>query len=139
MFSKKYEYVEFLLWAALDDEETKVIQSVEMYNALINILLKNKEQLFIAKLRHDTSYLFYQILLKKDFVEEISHSICGYELNRLEEININLFSKNDHFDSLLDKGLVIKRSKIDHIYHEILFSLTDSFVEYYGNSRLLKK
>lgn len=94
--------VTFIEWIALEIKGRKLSQAVEMSNALNIILEQNKDKEFIASMRHDTSYQFYQKLLQKKYIIELFHSLSidwaepnNLSLDDCEEI-VKYFPNNEN-------------------------------------------
>lgn len=138
VYAINYEYIDILLWSAIKNEY-KMIQSVEMYNAIIKLLTNNKESLYEAEMTHSTSYQFYLLLFEKGYFEEINHYINGYDLNFIQSLLLKLVSKSNNPDKLIDNRLLFCKRDRDKISHDILFTLSDSFIKSEENKRVLKK
>ena len=107
------EEIDIKDWIAIHNVENKLTQTMEMYNALKNILLKYQDYNINSILRHSTSYPFYKKLLNDGYIEE------GYDLvdlddctPELEQIRYQIFLK---YDSLEDYLKDENRDKYENI------------------------
>ena len=138
LFVNNENYIKFLEWIALDNKRN-IHQAVQMLNVFKDILIENKEKLIYANMRHDTSYAFYNSMLKKEYFEEIFHIIgvdnCnGLAPKELSTLNIDLFS----IDSFLDSDEIKKHPEyIKYLLHFVGFCVTDKFIE--REKRLIKR
>lgn len=124
---------------AIDNKDILIAQSLEMYKTIINILIQNKELCFTAEMFHFTSYQFYLIMLEKGYIEEIGRMVNGYDLKWLEKIKFRLFSEKNNFDKMVSKGLIVSNNGTDKISHDIMFMMSDKFIEKYDDENILKK
>lgn len=129
-YSESDDYVEILEWVSIIDR-SKIQQVVEMMNVLKQIFIKNKDKLFIAAMRHDTSYKMYLKMLQKGYFKEILHR-CIIDCAAPDEFYYIKYG----FDSL-EEFLASSDSNdyteyFKYILHQLRFLLTDKFVEKYG-------
>ena len=126
LYAKEYEYIYVLEWNGINDEKTKLIQSVEMYNSFINFFLNNKDYTFCGYMRQSTSYRFYEKMLNDGYFEELRNNIYnGSILNRLA--NILKIRKKD----ISNSG--ISNEELNNTFHFVVFNLTDKFINKYSS------
>lgn len=131
LYENNKEFVKFLEWVALENNEKNIHQAIQMLNVFKTILIENKEKLFYANMRHDTSYMFYKSMLDKKYFEEFFHMIgvdscLGYAPKELNDLNIDMFS----FDGVLNNEIIKNNPEyLKYIFHFIGFSVTDKFIE----------
>lgn len=135
LFEKNDEYVKFLEWVALESEEKNIHQAIQMLNVFRSILIENKDRLFYANMRHDTSYAFYTSMLEKEYFQELFHIMgvdkCdGIAPQELNDLNINMFSENS--DVIKEHPEYLK-----YILHFIGFCVTDKFIQ--REKKLMKR
>lgn len=127
--------IEIVEWLDIEDVSDKFSQTIEMMNAMKEILLSSKGRCVIAEMRHDTSYQFYKKLLDKDFVVSNHDSL---ELDPVAPSDIEkMVSDVESIYGSLDKYFLQKDRKIDpeidkYFYHYVSFGITDKFVKRYG-------
>ena len=127
--------IEIKDWVAINSVDNKFTQTMEMFNALKQILLKHKDHDIYSTLRHSTSYPFYKKFLDQGYFEE-SYDILDFddENPKLEEIKEKILSE---YDSLYDYLEDENRNKYedasvdDFIYHDVVFNVTDVFTNKY--------
>ena len=121
-------HVEILEWVALDNEN-KLKQSIEMMHTLKQILLKNKKKVFMASMRHDTSYEMYQKMLQEGFFKELSHKrvidcAAPKAMDKIEAFNdLTTLLSNDIPDEY--------KEYLKYILHHMQFMLSNKFVKKY--------
>lgn len=131
--------VEFLEWVALNNYDKRFDQALEMMRSMRSILIQNSDKRFKASMRHESSYPFYKNMLKRGYLKELSHSydidLCyGFAPERLKYLEENY----SHFDNFLKSEEARKHPEyLTFIIHDIEFTVTASFKEYY--KRLTKK
>lgn len=122
--------VTFLEWVAVDNKNCKFVQSIEMMTALKKILIQNKEKIFKASMRHDSSYQFYSKMMQRGYFEEECHTFdidncAGFAPERLKYIEddyssleafVNSFEASSHPDYL------------KYILHDVEFMVTDKLL-----------
>ena len=128
LYAQENDYIYVLEWNGINDEKTKLIQSVEMYNSFINFFLNNKECTFCGYMRQTTSYRFYEKMLNDGYFEEIRNNIYnGSFLNRLVNLLKLLVEKKD----ISNSG--ISNEDLNNTFHFVAFNLTDKFINKYSN------
>ena len=131
LYENNTEFVKFLEWVALENSEKNIHQAIQMLNVFKTILIENKEKLFYANMRHDTSYMFYKSMLDKKYFEEFFHMIgvdncMGYAPKELNDLNIDMLS----FDSVLNTEIIKNTPEyLKYIFHFIGFGVTDKFIK----------
>lgn len=123
-------------WLAIHNVPNKLIQTMEMFSAMKKILLENRNAKFFATMRHSTSYKFYQSLLTRGYLEEISsRPDIDEELPEdLEMIKNNIQEKYSSIEEYLlnsDKEQLEGIPLEDFIQHYITFKTTDKFTKKY--------
>lgn len=118
--------VSFLEWVSLDNPHLKLKQTAEMLEFFKRIFIENEDKLFVASMRHNTSYKIYSYLKNKGYFSERDHEVfvdcassIGLDLDDCEAV-INTFLVNENllFDDLLE-----------YILHGVEFSVTDKLVK----------
>ncbi len=131
LFESNENYIKFLEWVALENKEKNIHQAIHMLSVFKTILIENKDKLFYANARHDTSYLFYESMLKQDYFEELFHMMgidncMGYAPKELNDLNIDILSYKD----FLNNEILKKHPEyLKYILHFIGFCVTDKFIE----------
>lgn len=117
--------------------DNKFLQSVEMMKALKGILLDSEGRKVSCGMRHDTSYCFYESLLKRGYLEEFT-SLIGvdeylYKSRKLKSIVSGILSEYDSLDDYFLENGYDNFPKRFHklIFHEVTFGVTDKFVKQY--------
>ena len=125
--------IEITDWVAIDKVENKFTQTMEMLTALKIILLEHKHCDIYGMLRHSTSYPFYKKLIDKGFVdEEEATDVIFFDDSQpeLEKIKEEILSEYDSIEDYLKDEFRKKYEGThieDHIYHEIVFNMSDKF------------
>lgn len=133
-YSETKYYVTILEWVSFN-EQGNIKQVVEMMNALKQILITNKGKLFVADMRHDTSYKMYLKMIQDGYFKEISQrSIidCAApdEVQEIKYKYLGLFNSIEDFLSSDESNNYTEYFK--YILHHLSFVLTNKFVEKYG-------
>ena len=131
LFESNENSVKFLEWIALENVEKNIHQAIQMLHAFKTILLENKDKLFYANMRHDTSYLFYKSMLEQDYFEELFHMMgvdncLGYAPLELNDLNIDILSCETYLNN---EKLKQHPEYLKYILHFIGFSVTEKFIE----------
>ena len=122
-------YIKFLEWVAENNKDKKLTQSIEILRVFKNLLFENREKLFIANMRHDTSFLFYKSMLDRGYLNEIYHLIdidCCFN-NTPQEI-IDLKEKYKDLDLALNNK-AINEEYLKYIIHLTGFEVTEKFIK----------
>lgn len=131
-FNKEIEIQE---WLSIGNVKDKLIQTMEMFNAIKTILLDNKDKSIYATLRHSTSYKFYKLLLEKGYIKEfenrfdIADDIPEDLLTIIENIPKKYNSIEEYIDTEKEDNL---EDLPDFIYHNVDFKVSDKFIERYN-------
>ena len=126
--------VEILEWVSINNE-TKIKQVSEMMNILKQIFINNTGKVFIADMRHDTSYKIYLKLLQKGYFCETKHEYiidCAAptQVHNLKMEFMNRFSNIEEFLSSDESNNYSQYFK--YILHRLSFVLTDKFIKKYS-------
>ena len=117
-------------WISINNVKDKLVQTMEMFSWIKNILLENKDKTIYSTLRHSTSYNFYKLFLEKGYIDEIYKSI-----DIEDDIPKDLLSLIENRDnSSLEEYLDNEKKEIlndlpDFIFHNVEFLVTDKFIE----------
>ena len=132
-YSESEYYVTILEWVSINNRST-MQQAMEMMNVLKQIFMQNKDKLFIADMRHDSSYTLYLKMLQRGYFKEIEHECiidCAAPV-QVHDIKVKYMKR---FDSL--KEFLVSsesnnyRQYFKYILHHLSFVLTDKFIERY--------
>jgi len=135
-YSESDYYVKILEWVSIDNGN-KLQQAGEMMHILKKILLQNKEKLFIAWMRHDTSYSIYLKMLQRGFFQELNHK---YTLDCAAPSQVRDLERNfrDKFHSIEDfLASDVSNDYVEYhryILHHLSFLITDKFIKKYSES-----
>ena len=123
--------IEINEWVAINNVENKLMQTIEMFNTIKNILLDSKK--VYATMRHSTSYKFYKLLLNRGYIEELSNvKELDDELpNHIELKKNELQNQYSSLEEYLSIDNDIKQDIDDYIFHLIIFRMTDKFTKRY--------
>lgn len=134
IYVKRKNDIEIVEWLDLEDVSDKFGQTIEMMNAMKDILLSSRGLRVIAEMRHDTSYQFYKKLLDREFVESYHDSVeldpsapsdiekmAGDVENTYGSLNKYFLERDGEIDPEIDK----------YFYHYVSFGVTDKFVKRY--------
>ena len=129
-------HVEILEWVALDNEN-KLKQSIEMMHTLKQLLLKNKKKIFMASMRHDSSYEMYKKMLQEGLFKELSHKrvidcAAPKTMDKIEAFN--------DLTTLLSSNIPDEyKEYLKYILHHMQFMISDKFVKKYEKKPKNKK
>jgi len=132
-YSESKHYVTILEWVSIDNR-SNLQQVVEMMHVLKQIFIQNKEKLFIADMRHDTSYTMYLKMLQEGYFKEINHEYiidCAAPV-QVHDIKVKYMEKFNSLKEFLassDSNNYTKYFK--YILHHLSFVLTDKFIKKY--------
>lgn len=136
-------HVQISEWVSIDNEH-KIQQVAEMMTILKKIFLQNKEKIFIADMRHDTSYGMYLKMAQSGFFQELSHT-CIVDCAAPNQVQ-DLKRKFKNIEDFLASDISYDYAEYyKYILHNLSFSITDKFIKKYGNpsvkpqERVLKK
>ena len=137
IYTKFYdELIEIADWVSIGNTKDKLAQSLEMISAMKKILLENSKCKILATMRHSTSYKFYQSMLKRGYLEEISQRIeldDELPLNlQIQKAQLKLKYKTLEEYILNSDKEPLKTHLPDYIYHLIVFKPTTNFTKKYS-------
>ena len=132
-YSESKYYVTILEWVSINNT-SKMQQVVEMMHILKQIFIQNKDKLFIADMRHDTSYTMYLKMLQGGYFKEINHECvidCAapVQVHDIKAKYMKSFNSLKDFLASSDSNNYTKYFK--YVLHHLSFVLTDKFVEKY--------
>lgn len=140
-------HVQISEWVSVDNEH-KFQQVAEMMTVLKIIFLQNKGKIFMADMRHDTSYAIYLKMVQKGFFQEFSHKCiidCAAP-SQVQDLKRKLMYKFSSIEDFLASDISDDYAEYyKYILHHLGFSITDKFIKKYGNTsaepqgRVLKK
>ncbi len=123
-------------WVSIDNGN-KFQQVTEMMTILKRIFLQNKEKLFIADMRHDTSYAIYLKMVKRGFFQEFEHKCiidCAAP-NQMQDLKAKFMDKFNNIEDFLASDVSNYYTEyFKYILHHLSFSITDRFIKKYGES-----
>lgn len=132
-YSELESDVEIGEWVALNNGQ-KMLQVSEMMRFFKELLLKNRDKVFLADMRHDSSYQLFLRMLKKGFIysnrdECIIDCSCPSEF--LKKIN-QLKKYFNSIEEFLQSDLVDEYQEyLKYILHSVSFMVTDDFTKRY--------
>ena len=140
-YSESDYYITILEWISLNDGN-KFMQAIEMMSVLKEIFLQNKDKLFIADMRHDTSYPFYLSMVQKGYLKEIRNE-CIIDCAAPRIVNDLIQELSSDFSSIED-FLVSSESNdyteyFKYILHHLSFVVTNKFLKKYEEPQIQKK
>lgn len=140
-YADKGYQIEVLEWVALNDVEEKTIQIREMLKILKDILYQARKTCVSAFLRHDTSYKFYKLGIKKGFIKPGIDSIfidC-YHPTEMDEIINELLEKYQTLDNFFNSEQKDNYPQYEqYVLHNVAFTITEDFVKKYEKSQKRK-
>lgn len=136
MYSILENQIELNEWLAVNNVDNKLIQTMEMYQSLKKLLLQSKDYKFFATMRHSTSYRFYQNMLNRGFLQEISNRAyidenLPYDLELIKNDLKSKYSTLEEYLQNEDKEQLTETDFSDFIYHLVIFKTTKSFTKKY--------
>ena len=136
MYSILENQIELNEWLAVNNVDNKLIQTMEMYQSLKKLLLQSKDYKFFATMRHSTSYRFYQNMLNRGFLQEISNRAyidenLPYDLELIKNDLKSKYSTLEEYLQNEDKEQLKETDFSDFIYHLVIFKTTKSFTKKY--------
>ena len=125
------DYVKFLEWIASNNTENKVSQSIQMFKTLKRIIIKNSDKMFLANMRHDSSYLFYESLYQKNYINQIFHLIeIDSCYNNTPEVILRLKEKYNDLSLFLESDESIKHPEyLKYIIHILGFEVSKEYIK----------
>ena len=130
-FEESPVYVKFLEWVSQKDSEKQISQAVEILRVFKDILYNNRDKLFIANMRHDSSYSFYESMIKRDYFSEVYHiinvdSCFGNTPKEIMKLNDEYFNMKEYLNSKISKE---HPEFLKYIIHLLGFEVTDKFIK----------
>lgn len=140
-YAQKYVELEVLEWVALDNVENKMAQIQEMLKALKYILYLSRKTCLAAYLRHDTSYKFYQLGIKRGIIKPaIDEAFVDYY--HPEEMDIIVDEVGAKYKDLETFLASPERDAYpeyeQYILHRVVFTPTNKFVKQYKKNEKKK-
>lgn len=136
IYTKTKDYLEINEWVSVESVPNKLEQTMEMFNALKNILLSNEDKDIIATMKHNTSYKFYTSFIKRGYLEEEHDELStDAEMPKDLETLVDMLDSGDNSlsqflkDESRDRDLEGRLE--DYIYHDVVFGITDKFKRRY--------
>lgn len=130
-YSEMNFFVQISEWVSIDNGN-KFQQVAEMMTILKEIFLQNKEKIFIADMRHDTSYKMYSKMVQSGFFQELSHKCiidCAAPMDLVRKFRSKFNSIEDFLASDISNDYTEYHN---YILHRIGFSITDKFIKKYS-------
>lgn len=133
IYANRIRNIEILEWVALNTGKNKLTQTIEMFNELKKILLLSKDKRIKANMKHTTSYPFYQLLLSRNYFDEI----CDYpqidfaELPNGKKTIKEILKKYKTLSNYLKSNTSEFLELENYISHEAEFKITDKFIKKY--------
>lgn len=109
IYNKYGDYIEIDEWTAILETKDKLIQSLEMYNAFVELFINNCDMKFKVSLLENTSYPFYLKMKERGYVEELS---IGYSIYGDKTYHDITFKVTDKFIKRYGESRKLKRSII---------------------------
>lgn len=137
LYEETEDEVTFMEWIAQDQPENKMQQTIEMLTTFKQILLQNYEKEFIALMRHDTSYQFYQQMLKKEYCYQEYHQ-CSIDIahpEEMEEILSETPTIPEVISLLENNDSKLPKQYLTYIVHKIIFNVSEKFINKYEKKR----
>ena len=136
VYTKTKNHIEVNEWVDVDTVPNKLEQTMEMLNALKTILLSSEDKRLAALMKHNTSYKFYAILLKKGLLQEYEDSIrieteMPSDIERVREEVEDKYGLVEDFLKDENRSKEQEEALEDYIYHDIVFGITDKFKNRY--------
>lgn len=141
IYVKRKNDIELAEWLDIEDVPNKFCQTMEMFKAMTDILLEGEGLYLLADMRHDTSYQFYQSMLKKCYFEtyreyvDVEEGAPGDVLDFADRILDEYHSYEEYFSCDEREK---KEEYEKYFYHSLSFGVTKKFVKRYGK-KLLEK
>jgi hypothetical protein len=140
-YSQQPIELEVLEWVALDNIENKMAQIREMLNTLKYILYLSRTTCLSAHLRHDTSYRFYQMGIRRGIIKPAIDEafVDYYHPEEMEQIVDELERKYKNLDNFFDSEEKDSYPEYEqYILHRVVFTVTKNFVKQYKKSQKQK-
>ena len=135
-YTESEYFVQISEWVSIDNEN-KIQQVVEMMSTLKKIFLQNKEKLFTADMRHDTSYTMYLKMLQRGYFKEFSHEYiidCAAP-SQVQDLKIKFIDKFNNIEEFLANEFSNDYSEyFKYILHHLSFMISNKFIKKYSDS-----
>ncbi len=132
----EFEYaVNILEWVSINNENT-VKQAIEMIELFKKIFFQNKNKIFIADMRHDTSYTLYLKMIQRGYFKEIkNHCIIDCAAPpEVQKLKLEILEKFNSIENFLSSNLANSYSQhFKYILHHISFIISPNFIKKYAN------
>ena len=140
-YAQKYVELEVLEWVALDNVENKMAQIQEMLKALKYILYLSRTTCLAAYLRHDTSYKFYQLGIKKGIIKPAIDEpfVDYYHPEEMDLIVDEVGAKYKDLETFLaspEKDAYPEYEQ--YILHRVVFTPTPKYIKQYKKNEKKK-
>ena len=140
LYTDEENFISFLEWVS-NESNNKIRQSIEMMNILRQILIQNKDKMFIAGMRHNSSYQMYKKMLQRGYFEEESHE-CTIDTSCSEEFPFHYLAYSDI--NYIEKTLELEENRrykeyFKYIIHQLIFGVTDKLSDDYGSELIKQK
>lgn len=126
--------VQILEWVSIDIGN-KIQQISEMMSTLKKIFLQNSGKLFIADMRHDTSYVMYLKMLQRGYFQEFRHEYiidCAAP-TQVQDLKIKFMKKFNSIEEFLASDVSKDYAEyFKYILHHLSFIITNKFIKKYG-------
>lgn len=120
-------------WVSIDIGN-KIQQVAEMMSTLKKIFLQNSDKLFIADMRHDTSYVMYLKMLQRGYFQEFRHEYiidCAAP-NQVQDLKIKFMKKFNSIEDFLASDVSNDYTEyFKYILHRLSFVITSKFIKKY--------
>lgn len=125
-------------WISINKVKNKFEQTMEMFNAIKQILVTHSDKHISAIFRHSTSYPFYKKFLDEGYLEELLDNVEFDDyLPTVEEIFEKILEQYDSIEKYLsdpNREKFEKEHIEDFIYHEVIFQVSQKFKNRYKKS-----
>lgn len=140
-YADKGYQIEVLEWVALNDIEEKTKQIREVLKTLKDILYQARKTCISAFLRHDTSYKFYKLGVKKGLIKPAIDELLidCYHPTEMDEIINELLEKYQTLANFFNSEQKDNYPQYEqYVLHNVAFTITDDFVKKYEKSQKRK-
>lgn len=134
VYVKRKREIELVEWLDIEVVPDKLCQTMEMVKAMKDVLLESEGKMLIADMRQDTSYQFYQMMLKRGYLESYN-DYAGVEESAPSDVAafsrriIDEYGTLDDYFSNDNREIIEEYEK--YFYHSVSFGITDKFVKRY--------
>lgn len=133
--------LEVLEWVALDNVENKMAQIQEMLKALKYILYLSRTTCLAAYLRHDTSYKFYQLGIKKGIIKPAIDEpfVDYYHPEEMDLIVDEVGAKYKNLETFFASPECNSYPEYEqYILHRVVFTPTPKYIKQYKKNEKKK-